>query len=252
LANGAYIVRIEAVDAGLNQSSVERTVNVSGNLKLGNFSLSFTDLEVPVAGVPITVTRSYDSLDADRQGDFGYGWKLDLSDTKVTIDRGGSQETGLFGYAPFVDGDRLVITLPDGTTEGFTFYGEQSIQGGYIQTADYLPKFMPDPGVKSQLLVDPRWIRKLGDGYIDMETGRDYTPVDPVLGGGYTLRLRNGSELAIDAQTGELSSITDTSGNTLTFTGMGIESSSGRGIEFERDQAGRITAVIDFLALPER
>jgi hypothetical protein len=33
---------------------------------------------------------------------------------------------------------------------------------------------------------------------------------------------------------------------------MGIESSSGRGIEFERDQAGRITAVIDFLALPER
>jgi hypothetical protein len=38
----------------------------------GNFTVSFTDLEVPVAGMPIRVTRTYDSRDK-QPGDFGYG-----------------------------------------------------------------------------------------------------------------------------------------------------------------------------------
>ncbi len=34
----------------------------------GNFSLRFTDITVPVAGIPITVTRTYDTLRAHEQG----------------------------------------------------------------------------------------------------------------------------------------------------------------------------------------
>jgi hypothetical protein len=37
---------------GRQHSTVERTVNVSGNLKR-NFTLSFTDMTVPVSGIPI-------------------------------------------------------------------------------------------------------------------------------------------------------------------------------------------------------
>ncbi len=40
-------------------------------MKIGAFSLTFVDLEVPLAGLPIQVLRSYDSRRRDRRGDFG-------------------------------------------------------------------------------------------------------------------------------------------------------------------------------------
>jgi len=246
LRNGMYRLDLVVTDTGNNTSSDSVTVEVEGNLKLGNFTLSFVDLEVPVAGLPLTITRTYDTLDAEIQGDFGYGWRLDLSNTKVSVDFGdGTQGGGLFGHRPFEDGTRVVITLPDGSQQGFTFAPEQQ-SFGFGFTADYVPRFLPDYGVTSDLIVEPYYLRKLSyNTYIDMSTGRDYTPADPVLGGAYTLKLRNGTELAINAETGELSTITDLSGNTLTFTGMGIEHSAGRSVQFERDFRGRITALID-------
>ena len=54
LANGPYVLRLTATDLAGSTESSEQIVNVSGNLKLGNFRLSFTDLVVPVAGIPIT------------------------------------------------------------------------------------------------------------------------------------------------------------------------------------------------------
>tara|TARA_R110002167_G_scaffold352262_1_gene565134 strand:- start:1303 stop:19128 length:17826 start_codon:yes stop_codon:yes gene_type:complete len=244
LRNGIYTIELEATDAGGNVSFDSEVIKVDGNLKLGNFTVSFTDLEVPVVGIPITVTRTYDTLDSNVQGDFGYGWSMDMSNTKVRIVQPDGSDPGLFGYPIFEDGTRIIITLPDGSEDRFTFRPERQVSG-WIKTGDYLPKFIPDLGVKSELRVDARHIRKLGDGYIDMETGRGYSPADPILGGAYALILRNGVELAINAETGDLSTITDLSGNQITFTGMGIESNAGRSIEFERDYAGRITAIID-------
>jgi hypothetical protein len=53
----------------------ERPVTIDSQLKLGNFSLSFTDLKIPFAGFPLTVTRTYDTLYASTAGEFGYGWR---------------------------------------------------------------------------------------------------------------------------------------------------------------------------------
>src|SRR4029079_7510265 len=64
LANDSYTLRLQATDTGGNISSIDTTVNVAGDLKIGNFTLSFTDLSIPVSGIPITVTRTYDSLNA--------------------------------------------------------------------------------------------------------------------------------------------------------------------------------------------
>ena len=65
LADGAYTLRLTAWNAGGHVSSTSITVNVSGYLKLGNLDLSFTDLTMPVSGIPITITRTYNSLNAD-------------------------------------------------------------------------------------------------------------------------------------------------------------------------------------------
>ena len=46
-------------------------VIVKGNRKVGHFSVSFVDMELPLAGLPIRLTRTYDSRDK-RVGDFGF------------------------------------------------------------------------------------------------------------------------------------------------------------------------------------
>jgi hypothetical protein len=63
---------------------------VTGNAKLGNFAVEFTDVELPLAGIPNTIKRTYDSLNTDRSGDFGYGWSLAIQDADL-------RETILYG-----------------------------------------------------------------------------------------------------------------------------------------------------------
>src|SRR5205823_5299629 len=72
-----------ADDAGGHTSTDERLVSFAGGLKLGNFTLSFTDLSIPVSGIPITVGRTYDTLTAANPDDFGYGWRLEFGDTDL-------------------------------------------------------------------------------------------------------------------------------------------------------------------------
>ena len=55
---------------------------VSGNNKVGNLVVSFTDLELPMAGLPISVIRTYDGR-AKRPGEFGVGWSMELANLKL-------------------------------------------------------------------------------------------------------------------------------------------------------------------------
>ncbi len=61
LPNDSYILQLYAIDAGGNETTEQILISVAGDLKLGNFSLSFTDLSIPLLGVPISLTRTYDS-----------------------------------------------------------------------------------------------------------------------------------------------------------------------------------------------
>src|SRR5262249_50955406 len=83
LLNDTYILRLEATDAGGHIASIEQQINIRDNLKLGNFTLSFTDLTIPVSGIPITVARTYDTLTAARDGALGFGWRLEFRDVDV-------------------------------------------------------------------------------------------------------------------------------------------------------------------------
>lgn len=82
LLNGTYAVRLVATDAAGQISIASFSAIVEGEQKIGNFSISFNDLGVPVAGLPIQVTRSYDSRDK-RAGDLGVGWSLAVSNVRL-------------------------------------------------------------------------------------------------------------------------------------------------------------------------
>ncbi len=245
LANGSYTIRLRATDVGGNESSIETSVEVAGDLKVGNFTLSFTDLSIPVSGIPVTLARTYDTLQAARQDDFGFGWRMEFRDTdlRTSLAPTGQEEYGV--YNAFRDGTRVYVTLPGGRREGFTFHPQ--LVGGFGGTfAFYNPVFESDPGVTDRLSVpDNVTLIFVNGGYYSLNT-LPYNPADTLnFAGRYTVTTNDGLAYTIDAVTGDLLTVADTLSNTLTFTDTAVTSSAGPSVTFARDPQGRITAVTD-------
>ncbi|HEX3153308.1 MAG TPA: Ig-like domain-containing protein, partial [Candidatus Angelobacter sp.] len=128
LLNGQYVVRFSSTDNAGQTSSTSNTVDVSRNTKVGNFTLSFNDLSVPLPGLPITVTRTYDSRDK-RVGDFGVGWTLSVANVRVqktggAIGTGWDEEVQWSGFFPTyclqpVKNHTVSVTFPDGKVYKF-------------------------------------------------------------------------------------------------------------------------------------
>jgi RHS repeat-associated protein len=72
------------------------------DIKTGEFSDSYQDLFIPGRGLPLQVTRSYNSRDI-YEGPFGHGWKFNM-EIKLTTTTSGSQEVVTIRTA---DGVRL-------------------------------------------------------------------------------------------------------------------------------------------------
>lgn len=262
LQNDSYILRLTARDKGGASSMVELTVHVGGNLKVGNFKLSFVDLQVPVAGIPITIIRTYDTLDASNPSDFGYGWRLEFRDARLrtSVEKTGYEEEMICN--PFLyDHTKVYVTLPGGKREGFRFTPEKSSWGLEAYVGIHHPKFVPDPGVTSKLSVREYdlWVShdqdatpqlpppppERGDKVFCYGTSIAYNPANPALNTVYNLVTNDGLLYEIDGLTGALRLAKDPNENTLTFTDNGIFSSTGQQVLFERDTKGRIIAVID-------
>ncbi|MGB7160274.1 MAG: putative Ig domain-containing protein [Tepidisphaeraceae bacterium] len=260
MLNGTYVLRISARD-GQHESVAEQVVTVDGSLKIGNFSLSFNDLSVPVAGIPINITRTYDTVRADTEGDFGYGWTMDVGDVKIHVAIPTGSDLGEYGdtYPSFRAGTRVYIAIPGQRPQGFEFtpvhwgaHEEGQFQIPYIQTY-YRPKFTPLPGTTSTLSVemDDVLLKQAADGSFYREAdgpygdGLGYNPALFSFGGLYYLTTRDGTRLQINALSSKLEEIRDLNGNTLSFSHDGIRSSTGVGITFERDSRDRITKIID-------
>ena len=58
-------------------------LSVVGKLRVGNFHVEFTDLSLPLAGIPIEISRVYDTLNASDEGNFGFGWQLGVQDARI-------------------------------------------------------------------------------------------------------------------------------------------------------------------------
>jgi RHS repeat-associated protein len=265
LQNDSYILRLSAFDTNGQGTTTEQTLSVAGELKLGNFRLSFTDLSIPVTGIPINLTRTYDTLTSNTRDDFGFGWRMEFRDTDLRTNLGKDDQYELFGIRSkgFKEGTRVYITLPGGKREGFGFkptinrlsgyLGGVGAQGGVsgFDTNLYNPAFKADSGVTSTLSVrNPEGSgnmlsRNLDTGMFRNLGAQLYNPADPYFGGIYVLNTKEGIEYEIDGQTGDLLKVTDTDGNTLTYTDFDVTSSTGQKVTFERDSDHRITSVTD-------
>jgi autotransporter-associated beta strand protein len=116
LSNGTYRVDISAINVnGVSSEAASVFILVSDRLKLGNLRLSFTDLTANVGGFPVTITRTYDSLDSANYGDFGYGWSLSDSSVKIT------STAQAQGNQALDEGDKIWISTGDGPREEFIF-----------------------------------------------------------------------------------------------------------------------------------
>ncbi len=172
-----------ATDAGGNKGYDSEIVNIETDLKLGNFALSFTDLQIPVAGIPITVTRTYDTLNAQRKGDFGYGWTLDVAMPEAKVIQGS------LGYGgTFTNGTRVVITTPEGNEEGFNFkwVPVSSNLDGIGKVLYYGPSFEGDPGNQYELIPPNNghvFTKLTENSFTVAGDGREYRPKDPFFSG---------------------------------------------------------------------
>ena len=257
LPNDTYQVRLVAYDVNGAGNSVSQLLDVKGDLKLGNFQLSFTDLEIPVSGIPITVTRTYDTLTSNSQADFGYGWRMEFRNAQLRTSLPKDelyQDLGLRSVG-FKEGDSVYITLPGGKRERFTFKLESMKVMGIPLTAYmgnralYIPTFVADKDSTSSLTVNTAGIALIKgiDGQVVPVSGGSafahYNTQD--WGNYYQLTTKDGIVYNIDATTGDINTITNRNGDILSFSDGGIVSSNGQQVTFERDAQGRIVAAID-------
>lgn len=248
LLNDEYVIRLEvATNAGV-VNVAEHHVGLAGELKLGNFRLSFTDMVIPVAGIPIEITRIYDTLQADREGDFGYGWRLEYrnTDLRVGLPKSGLEDIGI--YSALRPGVKVYLNVPGQGRQGFTFNPDIRVLPGFGGQNLTLarPRFTPDPGVTSTLSTGTSGYLQVNElGELFAPGGIPYNPASPDFGGAYVLSTTQGFTYRIDGASGDLLTATDRNGNTLTFTETRVGDSSGNEIEIKRDLEGRIVEIAD-------
>jgi RHS repeat-associated protein len=244
LANGSHFVKITAFDFSGNGNVQGVILNVSGQNKPGDFSLEYTDLSIPLTGIPIEITRRYNSLESSNQGDFGYGWDLGLQDANIVEASPDGRDlsddaSDIFGTAnTFSVGTRITLNTPDGRRVGFTF-NPVPVFASFFGTT-YAPSFTPDAGVFDKLEAENASLSIRSDGKVGafLFSFIGYNPSK------YKLTTKDGTVYNYDQNFG-LIDVKDRNGNTLTFSDEGIVSSTGAEIEFLRDSQGRITEIID-------
>ena len=63
--------------------------------------MSFNDVAVAGNGIPVTLTRTYDTLTANTSADFGYGWTMSFRNVQMTTSLpAAGQDNAGFGSIP--------------------------------------------------------------------------------------------------------------------------------------------------------
>lgn len=254
LLNGMAQIQLTAIDQSGQSASVTVNVVVTRNAKVGNFTLSFNDLTIPVAGIPIQIIRTYDSR-LKASGDFGFGWSLSIKTTKVDVNSIlGDNWTGTVsgGLLPTYciqppANDVVSVRLEDGTTYQFAPTLTSATQCSQIAPPSTVDMAFTPIGTTppNATLTAPAAVGLFVNGtfpgpiqLLDLST---VAPVDPDQ---FVLTLPTGQQLQISRTSG-IQSITDTNNNTLTFSANGITSSAGKSVTFARDAQSRITTITD-------
>jgi RHS repeat-associated protein len=246
LLNDLYTLRLTVFDQGGNERTVQIVDQVAERMKIGEFTLSFTDVSVPMNGLPLGVTRTYDSRDK-RTGDFGVGWRMDIQTIRIRTNRvlgtgWVRNNVGISVVLTPTDEHKVSVTLPDGKVEEFDIQLSPT-SNLFSLDATTVTGYAPRPGTVGRLeaLANPNLVilnAGLEDELVDDQTLNTY---DPQL---FRYTLPDGTAIEIHRSQG-VQKITDPNGNTLTFQPGGIIHSSGKTLSFDRDPQGRITQITD-------
>ncbi|GAA3179460.1 LamG-like jellyroll fold domain-containing protein [Nonomuraea roseoviolacea] len=178
---------------GVRQPAVTSWLGRSGtsgrefDQQSGNYTTSFTDLSVATVGAPLSVVRTYNSMDPRTDGIFGAGWSTRW-DMKLVKEVRGAATSAL-------------VTYPDGRQVRFRANGDGS--------------FQPPPGMYATLAQQSGGTWKLMDkqatSYLFDDQGRLTKVSDQ----------RNRSQDLTYGSDGKLAKVTGVGGRSLTFTWTG-------------------------------
>jgi YD repeat-containing protein len=235
LANGEYTIQLQATSSTGASQLNEIVVSVTGSYKPGREVVTVTDFKVPLAGIPISVSRNYDTLNRGNVAAFGNGWSFG-SDVNLQVDL------------------LLNVTFTfNGNPETFYFTPQSAGQGLFPWLV--LPDYTPQPGVHGTLTSNGcNMLIYAGGVLVQDQSGvvcflggtyrpTLYTYTDPA-GRAYTMAC-TGANCTTTPPIFELQTIKDLNGNTLTFSSGGITSSAGVNVTFYRDAQNRITKITD-------
>jgi RHS repeat-associated protein len=229
LPNGSYVLDVNGTDDHGTQQDNEILVAVAGEYKPGREVVDVTDYTFPIARMPITIGRRYDSLNKDKVGDFGNGWALTIGHPDLQVDQAND----------------VTITMPDGRRSTFIFEIQPAVAGPIVLGFIGTPLYVPEPGVFGTLTSDGCGVLTFDpnnpapicfDSIFDPQT-LQYAPTTYVYTDPYGTAYTMGAD-------GTLKTIQDRNQNTLTFTSDGIAGTNGQTVTISRDDLGRITKVV--------
>jgi len=211
LQNDNYVVELIAQN-DYQIASFEVPFILNSGLKLGVFTFSEQDLVIPAGGMPLSVIRTYNSLNPN-PGDFGYSWTYALQELNVTfhedrewvrpaddsIDDVGPTYNGAY-FSIREGGSRdITLTLPNGQRTRFYYY-EQAC--GSIN-AYACPNYYAPPEAHARLQPVDANGNELGgrlgliNGYYVWSTSGGNTPYDSFDFPAFLLTLDDGTEYFI-------------------------------------------------------
>jgi len=183
---------------GVRQPVITSQLSTSGvggqefHQQSGNYTTAATDLSVPTAGPPLSVTRSYNSMDPRTDGIFGAGWSTRWDMRLVKETRGAAVSA--------------LVTYPDGRQVRFMGTGAGV--------------FQPPPGMHATLAEESggtwRLMDKSATTYAFDAQGR-LTQITDARGRSQALTYDTG---------GKLATVTATGGRSLSFTWTGAHVTS--------------------------
>jgi len=237
LANGEYVVQLQAIDSTGVARLSEIVLSVVGNNKPGREVVNVTDFKIPLAGIPVSISRTYDSLNRGTVQDFGNGWEFGAS-VNLQVDL------------------KMDVTFTlNGNPQ--TFYFTPQSSGSIFYPWLMVPHYTPQPGFHGTLTSNGCGILIYSGGVLLQDSSgivcypsgvympTTYTYTDAA-GRVYTIAC--GNNCNTNPPVFQLQTIRDLNGNTLAFTPNGITSSVGGGtvvVPFVRDSQNRITKITD-------
>jgi len=247
LRNGLYNIKLTVWGKSGVSISDEILISVEGQMKIGNFSLDFQDMDLSVAGVPVTVIRGYDSRDRQVSGDFGYGWNISTCSVKITKSCNlsyGWRKNGTGPNATYEANKPHIVSVNwgNGKIEKFKMKLKSN---GWATHAPVSVSFESMDGSGSVLSTNYNsleWTYEDGQIYYFDWGEWENIEYDPI---SWTLTKPDGSEYTIHKDRG-ITKYKDNNGNIVQFyTNAVVGNSNGdNAIVYELDSSNRITSIV--------